>query len=135
MWKPRKFSIAGENNPYWIMAEPTLLKIWADGILHARYFNLHLANIGSLIVNIIFFVGDMALRSGALVVALVLGYLAFPQTALISFEKVLDTASVPSSIGNLWLYRLLGYVILIEAVVFVLKELTGFLRDFSIYFC
>ncbi len=27
-----RYTIAGENNPYWLLVEPILLRIWADGI-------------------------------------------------------------------------------------------------------
>jgi hypothetical protein len=125
--------MVGENNPYWIMAEPMLLKIWADGILRTPSLNLHFANVFSLIVNMIFFSGGVALRPAAVMAALLLGYFAFPRTLFVAFETIVDTDFEASGINNLWLYRLLALAILIKVSLFLFNGFTVFARDLLIY--
>ena len=37
----KKYNIFGENNPHWLMAEPILFDIWADGIFKSKSRSLH----------------------------------------------------------------------------------------------
>src|SRR5712671_1813833 len=129
----RKYNIAGEHNPCWIMAEPILLKIWADGILRTPYLNLQFANVFCIIVHVTFFLGGASLRIAAVMAVLIPAYLAFPQTLSVSFEAIFGADFDPSSVNNLWLYRLLGYVIMIKASLFLLGGLAMFLRDVIFY--
>ena len=128
-----KYDIVGENNPYWIIAEPMLFKIWADGIRQTRLLKLHFANMFSMIIHIIYFLGGTVVRIAALIGSLFLVYLALPQTLTISFETIFDTDFDPSGMNNLWLYRLLGYTILVKSVLFLLSGFTVFVRDLIIY--
>lgn len=137
----KKYTIAGEENPNWVIAEPILLKIWADGILKASLRRLQYIQILSWIVSVIFFLGGFALRLSLVGLILLGGYWLFPQTFLMALDLVFSSVEIGGveyarfSKSYLWLYELLGYVIVIKAVIFLLGGgFVTFVKDSCLYF-
>lgn len=136
----RKYNIIGENNPNWVIAEPMLFEIWAEGILKTASKELQFVNILALAVEISMFLGSMALRIAVVALIIFLGYSLFPQTLSLSFDLVFSGAEITRIQYNhlnsniLWMYELLGYVILIKSVMFLLgKTFTEFVINSCSY--
>jgi hypothetical protein len=106
---PRKYTLVGENNPYWVIAEPLLLTIWADAIIRTRAVNLHLANLGSFVTSALFWGGGAVLRLAAVTGALGIAFVLFPELLYTSLHSVLWPSPTDGG-NNIWIYRLVGYV-------------------------
>ena len=135
----KKYTIAGENNPYWQLAEPVLLRIWAKGMLNASYSRLYLVVSLKFLVAIIFFVLGLLARALVLGAILFGGYLLFEQPLLSAIDSVFSTidlgiiAESGVATDELWIYELAGYAILVLAILFLLgKNLGDFLKDAGI---
>ncbi|OHV78491.1 hypothetical protein [Ensifer sp. LCM 4579] len=132
-----RYTIAGESNPYWVLVEPILLRIWADGIAKTSSLSLQMANGLALIVNVIGFATGVILRLAAAGALIFAAYLLFPQTVEIALGSVLSvpyTVAAPASVASLWTYELLGYVIVVTSIVFVLGgSLSGFIGELLLY--
>ncbi|MDZ7686943.1 MAG: hypothetical protein U5O39_19970 [Gammaproteobacteria bacterium] len=129
---PTKFTLAGENNPNWQMAEPLLLKIWARGILASDTSRLYVVIVMSWVVSSAFFLFGFLLRLAAVVAA---GYVLsqlVPNAASVTLNLLfssLESTDLPST-DWLWMYELAGYTMLVLAIIFVLgSNLAEFLRD------
>jgi hypothetical protein len=127
-----KYNFVGENNPYWVIAEPLLLTIWANAIIRTRALNLHLANLGSFVTSTLFWGGGAVLRLAAVTGVLGIASVLFPELLYTSLHSVLWPS--PTDGGNIWIYRLVGYVIAIEATVIVSGGFPAFLLDCLFYF-
>jgi hypothetical protein len=126
----KKHSIPGENNPYWALAEPILLRIWAEGILSSTSLGLQFANLASLIVSIFFFLLGTSLRIAAVGSLLFLPFLVFPDTIFTCFNLLFSHANANYRAGEQWVYVLLGYAILIKSVSFILgSNFSDLVRD------
>jgi hypothetical protein len=123
-----KYNLVGENNPYWMLAEPVLLKVWADAILRTRATNLHLANLMSFLISVMFWAGGTILRLTVVAGVLGLGFVLFPASVYTSIHSVLYPSPV-----DIWVYRLVGYIIVIEATVIVFAGFPAFLLDCALY--
>src|SRR5260370_814219 len=119
-----RYTIAGENNPYWVLVEPILLRVWADGISKARSIDLHIVNGLSLIVSGVGFVFGLLVRAAAVGVFLIIGFLLFPQTIELALGSLFSSLSSldQGAMSPSWIYRLTGYAIVVSSVVFVLGE-------------
>ena len=127
-----KYNLVGESNPYWVIAEPLLLTIWADAIVRTRVINLHLVNLGSFVSSAVFWGGGTVLRLAAVTGVVGIAFALFPDLLGASLHSVLWPS--PTDGPNTWIYRLLGYVIIIQSTVVVLGRLPAFLRDCLFYF-
>nr|WMC95681.1 hypothetical protein RAR13_20210 [Aminobacter aminovorans] len=132
-----RYTLAGESNPYWVLVEPILLRIWADGIAKTSSLSLQLANGLSLTMHIILFAIGVILRLAAVGALLLVMYLLFPQTVETALGSVLSapyTVAAPASGALSWVIELLGYVIVVSSIVFVLgAKLFGFLGELLLY--
>jgi len=135
----KKYTIAGDN-PIWAMAERVILKTWADGMLRASYPQLYLIHSTALLFSTGMFLGGFVLRLLAAASILFLGYAFFEQAFVLAFSAVFPSIALDASINNnvdessLWLYELLGYVILIKSVVFLFgKNFTEWVQDSMLY--
>ena len=136
----KKYTIAGENNPIWQLAEPVILKTWAEGMTKASYPELYLIHFMALLISTGMFLGGFILRILVVAFILFVGYIIFEQTLALAFTSifpsiVLDTTTNRNvAEGSLWFYQLLGYVILIKSVLFIFgKNFTGWVQDSLLY--
>ena len=129
-----RYTIAGENNPYWLLVEPILLHVWADGLTKASSLSLQIVNGFSLAVHITMFVIGTFGRLAAVGAVLLICYALFPETLAAVLGSVLSIPVQPSSIVPSWPDQLLGYVIIVTATLFVLgNRLFGFLGESFLY--
>ena len=136
----KKYTIAGENNPIWQLAEPVILKIWAEGMRKASYSELYLIHCMALLMSTIMFLGGLILRLVIVAFVLFLGYAIFEQTLALAFTAVFPSIDLGTTINSnvaessLWFYQLLGYVILIKSVIFIFgKNFTSWVNDSVLY--
>jgi hypothetical protein len=136
----KKYAIAGESNPIWQIVEPVVLKIWADGMRKAAYSQLYLIHFMALLQSTVMFLGGFVLRVLLIGFILFLGYAIFEESLTLAFSAVFPSFETTTTIitnvneNTLWLYRLLGYVILIKSVIFVCgKNLTNWIQDTLLY--
>ncbi len=136
----KKYTIAGENNPLWQLVEPVILKIWADGMCRASYSRLYQIHCMALLLSTVMFLGGFVLRLLVVAAILLLGYAVFEESLTLAFSAVFPSfgmdAVIESNVGesNLWIYKLLGYVILIKSVIFVFgKNFTEWVQDTMLY--
>lgn len=134
----KKYTIAGETNPVWQIAEPVILKIWAEGMRGASYPQLYFIHSMGLLVSTGMFLGGFILRLLVVAIILLMGYTFFSESLSLAFEAVFPSAGLNITINtgeqNLWLYQLLGYVILIKSVLFVLgRNFTSWAQDTLLY--
>jgi hypothetical protein len=136
----KKYSIAGVSNPIWQIVEPVILRTWADGMRNASYPKLYLIHFMALFLSTVMFLGGFVLRLLVAAAILWLGYAVFEEPLILAFSAVFPSfgmdAVIKSNIGesNLWIYNLLGYVILIISVVFIFgKNFTDWVRDAALY--
>jgi hypothetical protein len=130
------YTIAGENNPYWVLVEPILLRIWADGIPKASSIDLHVVNGLSLVVSAVGFAFGLLVRAAAVGGFLIVGFLLFPQTIELALGSLFSSLSSVDqmAMSPSWIYRLTGYAIVITSVAFVLGDrLFRFLGEFLLY--
>jgi hypothetical protein len=104
-----RYTIAGEGNPYWILAEPILLRIWAHGITKASLVELHITNVMSLVISAVGFAAGALLRAAVVGVLFSVIYLAIPE--------VIERGPSAS-----WIYQGIAIVLIISSAVFVLGE-------------
>jgi hypothetical protein len=137
----KKYTIAGENNPIWQLAEPVILKTWADGMCKASYPQLYLIHLMALLVSTGIFLGGFVLRLLVVSSILFLGYTIFEQSLNLAFSAIFPSIGIDAATNgnageaNLLLYQLLGYVILIKSVIFVFGEnFTDWIKDTVLYF-
>ncbi|RJT32636.1 hypothetical protein D3227_26855 [Mesorhizobium waimense] len=132
-----RYTIAGESNPYWVLVEPILLRIWAEGIAKTSSLSLHMVNGVALITHVIFFAIGVILRLAAVGALLFAGYALFPQTLEIALGSVFSapyTASPLASVASSWIYELLGYVLIVTSIMFVIGgSFFGFLGELLLY--
>jgi hypothetical protein len=126
-----RYSIVGENNPYWTIAEPLLLQIWADAIIKTRSINLHLVNLGAFMISILWWAGGAALRSAMIIGFLGIGFALFPGPLYASLHSVLWPSLMDGA--DIWIYRLVGYIIIIEGTVIVFASFPEFVLDCVLY--
>jgi len=125
----RKYSIAGEANPVWQIVEPAILKLWATGMLKSSYASLYLAHIMALLVATVMFAVSFCFRCFLLVLIFFLTYIAFEDSLIQVLSTVLalpDTSEFSTEMPpseQLWIYQVVGYVVLMTAVVLVLRVL------------
>ncbi len=118
-----RYTIASENNPYWIMAEPILLHIWADGIPKASVLGLHITNAMSFVISAIGFLIGVFLRAAIVSGLFFAIYLAIP-----------EIVELPSS--NSIVHQIIAFLLIISSAVFVLGErLFLFIGECLIYLC
>lgn len=136
----KKYTIAGENNPVWQLAEPVILKTWAEGMCKASYSELYLIHCMALVMSTIMFLGGLTLRLVVVAFVLFAGYAIFEQTLALAFTAVfpsiefVTTRQSNITEGSFWLYRLLGYVILIKSIIFIFgKNFTSWIIDSALY--
>ena len=122
------------------MAEPIILKTWADGMRKASYSQLYLIHFMALLLSTGMFLGGLVLRLLVVASILLLGYALFEQSFTLTFNVVFPSIGLDAAIASnvdestLWIYRLLAYVILIKSVIFIFgKNFTGWLRDSALY--
>jgi hypothetical protein len=134
----KKYTIAGESNPIWQIVEPVILKIWADGMSKASYFQLYLIHFMALLLSTVVFFGSFVLRVLLIGFILFLGYAVFEESLSLAFFAVFPSFEMNTTImanvneSTLWVYKLLGYVILIKSVIFVFgNNFTDWMRDTS----
>ena len=116
---PKKYNICGENNPHWLIAEPILFNIWADGILKSKFRNLHGVNLIGWLISVPPFLGGLVLRASFVASFLFICYLIFPQTLTMSFDLIFSGNQMGS---DLWVYQLLGYVIIIKSTLLIFGD-------------
>ncbi len=136
----KKYTIAGENNPIWQIVEPLILKTWADGMRKASYPKLYLIHFIALLLSTVMFLGGFILRVLLIGSILFLGYAVFEESLTLAFSAVFTSFEINTTIMNninesgLWVYNLLGYVILIPSVLFVFgKNFTDWVGDTALY--
>jgi len=136
----KKYTIAGESNPIWQIVEPVILKTWADGIRKASYPRLYLIHFSALLLSTVMFLGGSILRVLLISSILFLGYAVFEDSLTVAFCAVFPSYEINTIIMNnvnessLWVYNLLGYVILIKSVIFVFgKNFTDWVCDTALY--
>jgi hypothetical protein len=136
----KKYNIAGESNPYWQLVEPMLLKIWAKGICEASYPKLHSILFFDLLSSTFLFLAGFLLRVSAVALFLSIGYVFFKDSLLLAFNTVLSSSDIGTSISisvdeeKIWIYKLLGYVILIISVIFIFgMNFTYLMLDIMMY--
>ena len=127
-----KYNLIGENNPYWTIAEPLLMKTWADAIVQTPALNLHLANLASFAASLLFWGGGAIMRLAAVSGVLAIAYVLSPEVLFSSLHALLWPS--PTDGPDMWIYKLVGYGIIIESTVIVLTGLRSFLLDCLIYF-
>ena len=103
------YTIAGENNPYWIVAEPILFQIWAEGIPKASVIELHITNLMSFAISTIGFLIGVLLRSAVVGALFFITYLIVP-------EWLINNPS------GTWLYQVISIILIVSSVGFVLGE-------------
>ena len=112
----KKFNICGDENPYWLMVEPILFDIWADGIQKTKTGQLQGINILSWVLGVSAFLGRVILKLAFLASMLFICYSIFPETLSKSFDLIFSRMYM----GNdLWAYQLLGYAIIVPSVLFI----------------
>jgi hypothetical protein len=136
----KKYAIAGESNPIWQIVEPVVLKIWADGMRKAAYSQLYLIHFMALLQSTVMFLGGFVLRVLLIGFILFLGYAIFEESLTLAFSAVFPSFETTTTIitnvneNTLWLYKLLGYVILIKSVIFIFgKNFTRWMQDTALY--
>lgn len=136
----KKYSIAGEHNPVWQLVEPVILKIWADGMCKASYPQLYLIHFMALFLSTVMFLGGFFLRVLVVASIILLGYAIFEESLTLAFGAVFSSFVTETTIlsnakeSNLWIYEILGYVILIKSVIFVFgKNFTDWVQDSFLY--
>jgi hypothetical protein len=136
----KKYTIVGESNPIWQIVEPVILKIWADGMRKASYSQLYLIHFMALLLSTVMFLGGFILRVLLIGSILFLGYAVFEESLTLAFSAVFPSFEMNTTImtnvneSTLWVYKLLGYVILIKSVIFVFgKNFTDWVRDTALY--
>ena len=136
----KKYTIAGESNPIWQLVEPVILKTWADGMCKASYPQLYIIHFMALLLSTAMFLGGFVLRVLLVGFILLLGYIIFEESLTLAFSGVFPSFGIETTImanvdiSNLWIYKLLGYVILIKSVLFVFgKNFTDWVQDTTLY--
>ena len=136
----KKYTIAEESNPVWQIVEPVILKIWADGMCKASYSHLYLIHFMALLLASFMFLGGFLLRALLVGTILLLGYAVFEESLTLAFSTVFSSFGIDTTIMNnvdessLWIYQILGYVILIKSVIFVFgKNFTDGVQDIALY--
>ncbi len=136
----KKYTIVGESNPIWQLVEPVILKIWSDGMCKASYSQLYLIHFMALLLSTVMFLGGFVLRILLVGVLLFLGYVVFEESLTLVFSAVFPSFGMDTTIMNnvdessLWVYQLLGFVILIKSVIFVFgKNFTDWVKDTALY--
>ena len=136
----KKYTIAEESNPVWQIVEPVILKIWADGMCKASYPQLYLIHFMALLLASVMFLGGFLLRALLVGTILLLGYAVFEESLTLAFSTVFSSFGIDTTIMNnvddssLWIYQILGYVILIKSVIFVFgKNFTDGVQDIALY--
>lgn len=136
----KKYTIAGESNPVWQIVEPVILKIWSEGMRKASYSQLYLIHFMALLLSTIMFLGGFFLRILIIGSILLLGYALFEEFLTLTFSAVFPSFETNISLmtnvtqNTLWIYKLLGYGIIIKIIIFVFgKNFTNWLRDTSLY--
>ena len=136
----KKYNIAGESNPYWQLVEPMLLKIWAKGISEASYPKLHSILFFDLLSSTFLFLVGFLLRVSAVAVFLSTGYIFFKDSLLLTFSTVFSSYDIGTSLSisvdeeKIWMYKLLGFVILIKSVIFIFgTNFTYLMLDIMMY--
>lgn len=132
----KKYTISGESNPIWQIVEPVILKIWANGIRKASYSQLYLIHFIALLLSSVTFLGGLCLRVFVVASILFLGYSFFEESLILAFSAVFTSTGIEVSISKseLWIYELLGYVILIKGVIIIFgKNFTGWAKDTLLY--
>ncbi len=110
------------------MVEPILFKIWAEGMLRASYSQLYTVHFMALLVNTGMFLGGFVLRALLTGSILFLGYTIFEEPLTLAFIAVFPSFEMKTAImthineSNFWVYKLLGYVILIKSVLFIFGD-------------
>ena len=112
----KKFNTCGEANPYWLMVEPILFDIWADGIQKTKTGQLQGINVFSWVIGISKFLGEIILKLAFLASILFICYSIFPETLSKSFDLIFSRKYMGS---DLWPYQLLGYVIIVLSALFI----------------
>jgi len=86
------------------------------------------------------FLGGFLLRLFVVATILLLGYTIFEESLTLAFSAVFSSFGVEATIrsdikeSTLWIYELLGYVILIKSVIFVFgKNFTDWVQDTALY--
>lgn len=136
----KKYTIAGENNPIWQLAEPVILKTWAEGMSKASYAELYLIHFMALLISTGMFLGGFILRILIVASILFVGYIIFEQTLVLAFTAIFPSIALDATTnrnvaeGSLWFYQLIGYVILIKSVLFIFgKNFTDWVQDSLLY--
>ncbi|MBW1796214.1 MAG: hypothetical protein JRI94_11975 [Deltaproteobacteria bacterium] len=136
----KKYTITGENNPIWWLVEPVILKTWAEGMCKASYPQLYLIHFMALLLSTVMFLGGFVLRILLVGTILFLGYAVFEESLTLAFSAVFPSFGMDTTIMNnvdessLWIYQVLGYVILIKSVIFVFgKNFTDWVQDTALY--
>lgn len=136
----KKYNIAGESNPYWQLTEPMLLKIWAKGICEASCPKLHLILFYDLLSSTFLFLVGFLLNVSAVALFLSIGYYFFKDSLLLAFNTVFSSYEIGTSISisveedKIWIYKLLGYVILIKSVIIIVgTDFTSFMFEIIMY--
>lgn len=136
----KKYTIAGESNPMWQLAEPAILKTWAEGMAKASIPDLYLTHVMALFMSSIMFLGGFILRLLVVGVTLLIGYVLFEQTLSLAASAVIPGIETGGAAvrdlgeGKQWPYQMLGYVIIIKATIFVFgSNFTSWLSDCSLY--
>lgn len=135
----KKYTIAGVGNPVWQLAEPVILRIWAEGMCKASYSELYLIHCMALLMSTLMFLGGLILRLLVVASVLFVGYVTFEHTLALALTAVfpsIELETTKSSVPEraLWLYQLLGYIILIKGTIFVFgKNFTDWVSDSVLY--
>ncbi|MBW2324248.1 MAG: hypothetical protein JRF41_12170 [Deltaproteobacteria bacterium] len=136
----KKYTIAGVNNPIWQLVEPVILKTWADGMCKASYPHLYQIHFVALLIATVDFLGRFFLRIILVGAILLLGYAVFEESLTLAFSAIFPSFGIDTNImsnsdtSSLWIYHVLGYVILIKSVIFVFgKNFTDWVQDTALY--
>ena len=135
----KKYNVIGEN-PYWQLTEPMLLKVWAKGICEAPSLKLHSILFFDLLSSVFLFFVGFLLRVSAVAFFLLIGYFLFNESLTLAFDSIFSSTGVGASLSSsvdtdkMWMYKLLGYVILIKSVIFIFGlNFTYIILDIMMY--
>jgi len=115
-----------EKDPLWLTVEPTLLKIWAEGIRKASYLKLYTIHLLTLFISMVQLLWGFVIRILLFGILLFLGWTIFGDPIILSIKAVFPSLklfsneiSILAKDNNLWIYHLLGYLILIKSLLLI----------------
>lgn len=115
-----------DNDPLWLIVEPTLLKIWAEGIRKAPYLKLYTIHLLTLFFTIVQLLWGFFIRVLFIGIMLFLLWAIWSEPLILSIKAVFPSLNIFSNEisnmardNNLWICHLLGYLILIKSLLFI----------------